>query len=105
MSPIFLYCCASLQLRARLKKAHPEVDADTVECVYSSEEQVTEMLPLSKEQKKNPEEFGVVDNFRYALGFVLLKRRGFPLGWGVQARGSSVSSIACIGCVCTSRVR
>ena len=40
-----------------------------MECVYSSEEQVTEMLPLSKEQKKNPEEFGVVDNFRYALGF------------------------------------
>ena len=43
-----------------------------MECVYSSEEQVTEMLPLSKEKKKNPEEFGVVDNFRYvdyALGF------------------------------------
>ena len=36
-----------------------------MECVYSSEEQVTEMLPLSKEKKKNPEEFGVVDNFRY----------------------------------------
>lgn len=51
------------QLRAQLKKAHG-VDAGTVECVYSSEEQVTEMLPLSKEQEKNPEEFGVVDNFR-----------------------------------------
>lgn len=47
------------------------MDADTVECVYSSEEQVTEMLPLSKEQKKNPKEFGVVDNFRCASGFVL----------------------------------
>ena len=69
MSPTFRYRCLRLQLRARLKKAHPEVEADTVECVYSSEEQVTEMLPLSKEQKKNPEEFGVVDNFRYALGF------------------------------------
>eukprot|EP00903_Cladosiphon_okamuranus_P013344 g12437.t1 len=60
-------CCKdrlAMRLRARLKKAHPEVDADTVECVYSSEEQVTEMLPLSKEQKQNPEEFGVVDNFR-----------------------------------------
>eukprot|EP00752_Nemacystus_decipiens_P012240 g10849.t1 len=60
-------CCKdrlAMRLRARLKKAHPEVDADTVECVYSSEEQVTEMLPLSKEQEKNPEEFGVVDNFR-----------------------------------------
>lgn len=52
-----------LQLRAQLKKAH-SVDADTVECVYSSEEQVTQMLPLSKEQKSNPAEYGVVDNFR-----------------------------------------
>ena len=51
------------QLRAQLKKAHG-VDAGSVECVYSSEEQVAEMLPLSKEQKKNPEEFGVVDNVR-----------------------------------------
>lgn len=40
--------------------------ADNVECVYSSEEQVTEMLPLSKEQATNPSEFGVVDNFRFA---------------------------------------
>eukprot|EP00904_Undaria_pinnatifida_P007541 jgi/Undpi1/3917/HiC_scaffold_16.g07285.m1 len=53
----------AMRLRAQLKKAHG-VDAGTVECVYSSEEQVVEMLPLSKEQKKNPEEFGVVDNFR-----------------------------------------
>lgn len=51
------------QLRGQLKKAHG-VNAGTVECVYSSEEQVTEMLPLSKEQAKNPEEFGVVDKFR-----------------------------------------
>lgn len=35
-----------------------------MECVYSSEEQVAEMLPLSKEQEENPSEFGVVDNFR-----------------------------------------
>lgn len=41
------------------------MDADAVECVYSSEEQVTEMLPLSKEQEESPGEFGVVDNFRY----------------------------------------
>ncbi|CAM9575002.1 unnamed protein product, partial [Laminaria digitata] len=53
----------AMRLRAQLKKAHG-VDAGTVECVYSSEEQVAEMLPLSKEQEKNPEEFGVVDNFR-----------------------------------------
>lgn len=43
-----------------------------MECVYSSEEQVTEMLPLSKEQRKNPEEFGVVDNFRYMYMWVRL---------------------------------
>lgn len=41
------------------------MDADAVECVYSSEEQVTEMLPLSKEQEESPGDFGVVDNFRY----------------------------------------
>lgn len=51
------------QLRGQLKRVHG-VNAGTVECVYSSEEQVTEMLPLSKEQAKNPEEFGVVDKFR-----------------------------------------
>lgn len=43
------------------------MDADAVECVYSSEEQVTEMLPLSKEQEESPGEFGVVDNFRYGV--------------------------------------
>lgn len=53
------------KLRAQLKRVHG-VNAGTVECVYSSEEQVTEMLPLSKEQAKNPEEFGVVDKFRCA---------------------------------------
>ncbi|CBJ33328.1 conserved unknown protein [Ectocarpus siliculosus] len=59
-------CCKdrlAMRLRAQLKKAH-SLDPDTVECVYSSEEQVTEMLPLSKEQEKNPGDFGVVDNFR-----------------------------------------
>lgn len=40
------------------------MDPDLVECVYSSEEQVTEMLPLSDEQHEKPEEFGVVENFR-----------------------------------------
>ncbi|CAN0324608.1 unnamed protein product, partial [Hapterophycus canaliculatus] len=67
-------CCKdrlAMRLRAQLKKAHPEVDVDKVECVYSSEEQVTEMLPLSKEQEKNPAEFGVVDNFRYNRVLVL----------------------------------
>lgn len=60
-------CTRTVQLRTQLKKAHG-VDPDTVECVFSSEEQVAEMLPLSKEQEKNPEDFGVVDNFRYAAG-------------------------------------
>ena len=84
MLPFYVPLC--LQLRARLKKAHPEVDADTVECVYSSEEQVTEMLPLSKEQKKNPEEFGVVDNFRYALGCTYAHDTGVHLGHASKHR-------------------
>lgn len=37
------------------------------------------MLPLSKEQEKNPGDFGVVDNFRcgtYSLSFVARKILG-----------------------------
>lgn len=54
---------STFQLRCHLKKVHG-VDAESVECVYSSEEQVTEMLPLSEEQQQNPGEFGIVENFR-----------------------------------------
>ncbi|CAM9529955.1 unnamed protein product [Discosporangium mesarthrocarpum] len=53
----------AVRLRWRLKKIHG-VDASEVKCIYSSEEAVAEMLPLSKEQEKNPEEFGAVENFR-----------------------------------------
>lgn len=47
------------------------MDANEVKCVYSSEEQVAEMLPLSETQQQNPAEFGVVDNFRYILETIL----------------------------------
>ncbi|CAN0305397.1 unnamed protein product [Ectocarpus sp. 4 AP-2014] len=78
-------------IAGRVSGAAHSVDPETVECVYSSEEQVTEMLPLSKEQEKNPEDFGVVDNFRcdtYSLLVVAHKIFGMAF-----ERRNSITSV------------
>jgi len=50
------------KLRWRLKKHN--IDPESIPVLFSSELSRVDLLPLTEEQLQNPEEFGLVDNFR-----------------------------------------